>query len=286
MAHGHAAPAAVKNALYDVVTRHFNGEMDCRSGRQGAGRSRRRRQGLIRKDCGGPGCRPGPPLPSRRTMRQVAAELERQRSRLQEWLPRIVLAPSFAADPAVRLRLHPVHRGALLHRIEAAARPDDLGGPQQLCPPVQSPQLVDSARQSRRSSVRSTSSYAACSASGWPSCSTRKSAARAFCARSTSIPWRCPSSSPASPGSGFSIPASASNTSMQSMGLGVVLVPLDQGRPLRHLHRSSSPRSGSPPASSWRCSSPASGASTMRSSRPPRSTARRTGRSIAASSFR
>ena len=27
MAHGHAAPAAVKNALYDVVTAHFNGEM-------------------------------------------------------------------------------------------------------------------------------------------------------------------------------------------------------------------------------------------------------------------
>ena len=28
MAHGHAAPASVKNALYDVVTRHFNGEID------------------------------------------------------------------------------------------------------------------------------------------------------------------------------------------------------------------------------------------------------------------
>lgn len=28
MAHGHAAPAGVKNALYDVVTKHFNGEMD------------------------------------------------------------------------------------------------------------------------------------------------------------------------------------------------------------------------------------------------------------------
>ncbi len=28
MAHGHAAPASVKNAVYDVVTRHFNGEMD------------------------------------------------------------------------------------------------------------------------------------------------------------------------------------------------------------------------------------------------------------------
>ena len=31
MAHGHAAPAAVKNALYDVVTRHFNGEMDSKA---------------------------------------------------------------------------------------------------------------------------------------------------------------------------------------------------------------------------------------------------------------
>ena len=28
MAHGHAAPAAVKNAIYDVVTAHFNGEYD------------------------------------------------------------------------------------------------------------------------------------------------------------------------------------------------------------------------------------------------------------------
>jgi len=27
-AHGHAAPAAVKNAIYDVVTRAFNGELD------------------------------------------------------------------------------------------------------------------------------------------------------------------------------------------------------------------------------------------------------------------
>ncbi len=27
MAHGHANPAAVKNAIYDVVTRAFNGEL-------------------------------------------------------------------------------------------------------------------------------------------------------------------------------------------------------------------------------------------------------------------
>ena len=27
MAHGHANPAAVKNAMYDIITRHFNGEL-------------------------------------------------------------------------------------------------------------------------------------------------------------------------------------------------------------------------------------------------------------------
>ncbi|MDP9138133.1 MAG: ABC transporter substrate-binding protein [Pseudomonadota bacterium] len=35
MAHGHAAPASVKNALYDVVTRHFNGEMDAEAAAKG-----------------------------------------------------------------------------------------------------------------------------------------------------------------------------------------------------------------------------------------------------------
>jgi len=28
MAHGHAVPASIKNAIYDVVTRHFNGQLD------------------------------------------------------------------------------------------------------------------------------------------------------------------------------------------------------------------------------------------------------------------
>jgi glucose/mannose transport system substrate-binding protein len=28
MAHGHAVPASVKNAFYDVITQHFNGKMD------------------------------------------------------------------------------------------------------------------------------------------------------------------------------------------------------------------------------------------------------------------
>jgi glucose/mannose transport system substrate-binding protein len=28
IAHGHAVPASLKNAFYDVITRHFNGEID------------------------------------------------------------------------------------------------------------------------------------------------------------------------------------------------------------------------------------------------------------------
>ena len=32
MAHGHANRAAVKNAIYDVVTAHFNGEYDAATG--------------------------------------------------------------------------------------------------------------------------------------------------------------------------------------------------------------------------------------------------------------
>ena len=31
MAHGHSVPAAVKNAIYDVVTAHFNGEFDAQT---------------------------------------------------------------------------------------------------------------------------------------------------------------------------------------------------------------------------------------------------------------
>jgi glucose/mannose transport system substrate-binding protein len=31
MAHGHAAPAAIKNATYDVITAEFNGEMDAKT---------------------------------------------------------------------------------------------------------------------------------------------------------------------------------------------------------------------------------------------------------------
>ena len=70
------------------------------------------------------------------------------------------------------------------------------------------------------------------------------------------------------------------------LGLGELLLHLDQGRQDGDLHASSSPPSGSPPASSWRCSWPACAASTTRSSRRRRSTAPRPSPSIAASSSR
>jgi glucose/mannose transport system substrate-binding protein len=31
MAHGHAVPASTKNAFYDVITRHFNGQIDSKA---------------------------------------------------------------------------------------------------------------------------------------------------------------------------------------------------------------------------------------------------------------
>ena len=64
-----------------------------------------------------------------------------------------------------------------------------------------------------RSSACSTSASPRSSACCSRSCSTRRSAPRACCARSTSTRWRSPSSSPARPGSGCSIPASASRRS-------------------------------------------------------------------------
>ena len=35
IAHGHAVPASVKNAIYDVVTRHFNGQIDDKAAKAG-----------------------------------------------------------------------------------------------------------------------------------------------------------------------------------------------------------------------------------------------------------
>ena len=62
---------------------------------------------------------------------------------------------------------------------------------------------------------------------------------------------------------------------MHALGLGELHLRLDQGRRHGDLHDRHRRASGSPPASSWRCSSPACAASTTRSSRPRRSTAPR-----------
>ena len=40
-------PAAVKNALYDVVTRHFNGELDSKAAAAALAEAVAARQGLI-----------------------------------------------------------------------------------------------------------------------------------------------------------------------------------------------------------------------------------------------
>ena len=100
MAHGHAAPAAVKNALYDVVTRHFNGELDAeptpprswprRSPAPRADRSNRSAPAAGRGTASMPGRRPWRRHASRRRGSRAA------RRRLQELLPKLVLAPSFA----------------------------------------------------------------------------------------------------------------------------------------------------------------------------------------------
>ena len=244
MAHGHAAPAAVKNALYDVVTRHFNGEMDSKP--QPRPRWPRPspppRADRLQARC--PGDRPGhhSSAGSRRsrTMAIVSAAAPSAaptpRVTLQELLPKLVLAPSFAL---ILLFVYGfIIFTGVLSFSGSKLMPDlstwvGFGNYVRL---FKHPELDDLAQESGDLRHRSTSSSAACSASAWRSCSTRRSAAKVCCGRSTSIRWRCPSSSPASPGNGSSIPASASSTSMHDLGLGELLLPLDQGRQDGDLH--------------------------------------------------
>ena len=121
------------------------------------------------------------------------------------------------AHPALRLRLHPLHGLSVLLRLQDCCPTYVLPGSAPISGSwrwtFESIRRAGSPRSPIwRSSPSSTSSSAACSASAWRSCSTRRSAAKACCGRSISIRWRFPSSSPASPGSGSSIPASASST--------------------------------------------------------------------------
>ena len=97
MAHGHAAPEAVKGAVYDVVTEFFNSDMSSADAGKKLGRGGRQRE--VRS--GGAPAQPAPRTSAGRGKMAVAVE-QRAVSRpfagtdwLAEYLPKIVLAPSF-----------------------------------------------------------------------------------------------------------------------------------------------------------------------------------------------
>ena len=155
---------------------------------------------------------------------------DRRRAALQELLPKLVLAPSFAL---ILLFVY----GFILFTVVLSFTgskllPDftHLGRLRQLPAPVRASELDDRAQEPGDLRHALHRHLQRARASAWRSCSTRRSAAKACCGRSISIRWRFPSSSPASPGSGSSIPASGSSMSMHQIGLGELLLPLDQGR--------------------------------------------------------
>ena len=118
MAHGHANPASVKNALYDVITAEFNGEYDADDRRPGNGQ-RRRAVAVARHREGGSAAlpsfrgetpngtdRPDPPERQRLAAR-CAAEAGAQ--------------PELRDRAGLRLRLHPVHALPVVHRQQDPA---------------------------------------------------------------------------------------------------------------------------------------------------------------------
>ncbi len=136
-----------------------------------------------------------------------------RRLAIQEMIPKLVLAPSFALILLFVYGFILFTSRAVLHRLEAPARFQHLGRASAITSGCS--RIRTGSRRSRisRSSHRSTSSSAASSASGSRSCSIRKSAAKVSSGPSISIRWRFPSSSPAWPGSGSSTPVSGLNTS-------------------------------------------------------------------------
>ena len=170
----------------------------------------------------------------------------------------------------LRLRLHPVDGLSVLHELEDLP---ELHADRRRAPISGSGAGPSTSTRHRAGTPRSpisASSACSISASAWRSaccsrsCSTRRSAARACCGRSTSTRWRCPSSSPASRGNGSSIPASASSRRCTN-GAGRASISTGSRTRTSSSTPWSSPASGRPRASSWRCSSPACAASTARS---------------------
>ena len=83
------------------------------------------------------------------------------------------------ADPRLRLRLHPLHRRAVVHQLQAAAGSFASGSASATIVRLFEPSELDhGAQEPRDLRHRSTSSSARCSGSVSRSCSTRRSAAK------------------------------------------------------------------------------------------------------------
>ena len=240
MAHGHAAPEAVKGAVYDVVTEFFNSDMSSADASKKLAAGGRQRE--VERTAGAPASRRPDP-----TAGEVA-DGDRRRQRLRRGPCRRTGWPSICRSSCWR---RPSSSRCSSSTASSCGRPSCRSPSRASCRSCSStgcaptsgcgPTRTGGPRsRTLRSSASSTSASPPRSASCWRSCSTRRSAARACCARSTSTRWRSRSSSPARPGSGCSIPASASRRSCSDWGF--TSFTLDwivaaQHRDLLHRHR-------------------------------------------------
>ena len=227
LAHGHAAPAAVKNAIYDVVTNHFNGDhVVGRGGRSSAmaeAVAARSQVGLHIGGCrgGAAGVRPwAVPEDESATRRHTRSGHDRQPIHAAN-RRRSALAAAAAAEA----RAGAVLRGRCCCSSTASSsgrsifsftefeddaelwpRPASSAYASGLWTQPNWYMALAESGDLRHALYRHL--HRARAAAGDPA-RPEASAARACCGRSISIRWRCPSSSPARPGNGSSIPASA-----------------------------------------------------------------------------
>ena len=187
----------------------------------------------------------------------------------------IVLAPSFAAHPALRLRLHPVHGLSCRSPTRRSCRSSDWVGFGELRQAVGAAATGDV--RSCNLAIFGSLYIVICIVLGpGPGDPARPEDPRR---------GRAPPDLSLSDGAllhrhrhGLEmVPRSRHRPRARraDLGLGELLLHAGSRTATWRSTPSSSPRSGSPPASSWRCSSPACAASTTRSSRPRRSTAPR-----------
>ena len=185
--------------------------------------------------------------------------------RLQDWLPKLVLAPRFAVDAALRLRLHPLHGRPVLHRLARCCPRSTWVGLRELREAVRPARTGTPRSPTSRSSPRSTSSSARVLGLMLAILLDQKirgegvlrpiylyPMALSFIVTGTAWKWFL------DPGIGLEQTSCTSGAGRASPSTGSRTATW-RSTP------SSSPPSGRPRASSWRCSSPACAASTTRS---------------------